>query len=364
MTATVLRTLGPLATIPLAIGAVTLATQWGYGFPNEPLALLLPVVYCAYRAGLVAGLAGAAMHVTYAAIFFSTPGHLFHYGRESFLRTLVIALVTPVMAMMVGMLRREADQRAADLVAATAAAERASRAKSQFLANVSHELRTPLNAVIGYSELLLEDAQSNGIGDEQAADVRRIHTAGRHLLALIDDVLDLSKIEAGRMEVEAAAIDIERFIADVASTSRPLIARNGNELVVTREAGLDSMTGDATKLRQVLLNFLSNAAKFTKGGRIGLAARRERRDGSDWISFAVNDTGIGMDRGALAKLFTPFSQANASIRRDYGGTGLGLAVSQGLCQSMGGDIAVDSEPGRGSCFTVRVPAGAVIAARG
>ncbi len=356
MTATVLRTLGPLATIPLAIGVATLATHWGAGIPNAPGALLLPVVYCAYRAGLVAGLAGALMHMAYSAIFFSLPGHLFHYNHESLLRLVVIAAVAPVMATMVGMLRREADQRAADLVAAKAVAERASRAKSEFLANVSHELRTPLNAVIGYSEMLLEDAQNNGAGGAHVADVRRIHTAGRHLLALIDDVLDLSKIEAGRMEVEAAAFDIERFIADVASTSRPLIQRNGNELVVSREAGLDSMTGDATKLRQVLLNLLSNAAKFTRSGRIGLSARRERRDGSDWISFAVNDNGIGIDSRALAKLFTPFGQANASIRRDYGGTGLGLAVSQGLCQSMGGDIAVDSEPGRGSCFTVRVPA--------
>ncbi|MGO8920729.1 MAG: ATP-binding protein [Stellaceae bacterium] len=359
MNPTVLGNLGHLATVPLAIGAVMLAAQWGFSIPNAPGALLLPVVYCAYRAGLVSGLAGAAMHMAYSAMFFSTPGHLFHYGRDNFLRTLAIVVVAPAMAAMVGTLRREADQRAAELVAAKAVAERANRAKSEFLANVSHELRTPLNAVIGYSELLLEDAPRDGPGGKHIADVKRIHTAGRHLLALIDQVLDLSKIEAGRMEVEAVAIDIDSFIAEVASTSQPLVARNGNELLVTREAGLDRMTGDATKLRQVLLNLLSNAAKFTRGGRIGLAARRERQADGDWISFAVNDTGIGIDRGALAKLFTPFSQADASIRRDYGGTGLGLAVSQGLCRSMGGDIAVDSEPGRGSCFTVRVPAGAV-----
>ncbi len=251
----------------------------------------------------------------------------------------------------------QAHQREAELAAAKAEAERASRAKSAFLANMSHELRTPLNAVIGYSEILLEDAQDNaGGGDERVADVKRIHTAGSHLLALVNDVLDLSKVEAGRMEVEAAPIDIGRFIAEVVSTAQSLVGRNRNELRVTRAAGLGAMIGDATKLRQVLLNLLSNAAKFTRNGHIGLAVRRERADERDWITFAVSDTGIGIDGDMLAKLFTAFTQAGVSIRNEYGGTGLGLALSRGLCRLMGGDIAVDSELGRGSCFTVRVPA--------
>ncbi len=249
----------------------------------------------------------------------------------------------------------QAHQREAELAAAKAEAERASLAKSAFLANMSHELRTPLNAVIGYSEMLLDDAQDDGIGDERIADVRRIHTAGSHLLALVNDVLDLSKVEAGRMEVEAGPIDIDSFIAEVVSTAQPLVARNGNELRVTREAGLGSMVGDATKLRQVLLNLLSNAAKFTRNGHIGLAVRRERTPEGDWISFAVSDTGIGIDGGTLAKLFTAFTQADASTRNAYGGTGLGLALSQGLCQLMGGEITVDSEVGRGSRFTMRLP---------
>ena len=250
----------------------------------------------------------------------------------------------------------QAHQREAEFAAAKDEAERASSAKSDFLASMSHELRTPLNAVIGYSEMLLEEAQSDGTGDARVADLKRIHTAGRHLLALVTDVLDLSKVEAGRMELEARPIDIDSFIAEVVSTAQPLVARNGNALEVSCEAELGAMLGDATKLRQVLLNLLSNAAKFTRGGRIGLAVARERRLEGDWIRFAVSDTGIGIDGDGLAKLFTSFTQAAPSIRSEYGGTGLGLALSQRLCWLMGGDITVASERGRGSCFTVRVPA--------
>ena len=250
----------------------------------------------------------------------------------------------------------EAHQREAEFAAAKAEAERASSAKSQFLASMSHELRTPLNAVIGYSEMLIEDAASDGSGAERVADMQRIHTAGRHLLALVNDVLDLAKVEAGRMDVEAAPVEIERFIAEVVSTAQPLVTRNGNVLEVTRQGDLGSITGDATKLRQVLLNLLSNAAKFTSAGKIALAVRRERRQDGDWIAFAVSDTGIGIGGATLAKLFTAFTQADASTRSEYGGTGLGLALSQRLCWLMGGDITVDSEVGRGSCFTVHVPA--------
>jgi len=253
-------------------------------------------------------------------------------------------------------------QREAELAAAKAEAERASRAKSAFLANMSHELRTPLNAVIGYSEMLLEDAEAAGALDERAADVRRIHTAGSHLLALVNDVLDLSKVEAGRMEIETGAIDIDSFIAEVVSTAQPLIDRNGNQLQVTREAGLGSMFGDATKLRQILLNLLSNAAKFTRDGRIGLAVRRERAPDGDWLSVAVSDTGLGIEPATLARLFTAFTQADASTRSAYGGTGLGLALSRGLARLMGGDVTVESELGRGSCFTMRVPAPSAVAA--
>jgi signal transduction histidine kinase len=235
------------------------------------------------------------------------------------------------------------------------AAEQANRTKSQFLAAMSHELRTPLNAVIGYSELLLEDAERDR-RDEEIADLRRIHSAGRHLLSLVSDVLDLSKIEAGRMDVVAAPIELARFVDEIAETCRPLIEENGNLLTVERAADIGFVVTDATKLRQALLNLLSNAAKFTANGRITLSVRRERHPISDWLAIAVHDTGIGISAGNLAKLFNHFTQAEPDTASKYGGTGLGLALSQKLCRLMGGEILAESEPGRGSCFTIRLPA--------
>jgi signal transduction histidine kinase len=220
---------------------------------------------------------------------------------------------------------------------------------------MSHELRTPLNAVIGYSEMLLEDAEAEGGADDRVADLRRIHSAGRHLLALVNDVLDLSKIEAGRMEMAADPIDLRSFLDDVVATVLPLVESNGNTLETSCAADLGTMLGDATRLRQIVLNLVGNAAKFTKSGRISLGALRERRPERDWISIAVADTGIGIDEQALAKLFTAFTQADASTASKYGGTGLGLALSQRLAKLMGGSIAATSEPGRGSCFTLRLP---------
>jgi signal transduction histidine kinase len=253
--------------------------------------------------------------------------------------------------------QRVLTQLTAQLTAATEDAELASRAKSEFLARMSHELRTPLNAVIGYSEMLLEDAQNGGIAEEHAADIERIHHAGRHLLSLVDNVLDLSKIEAGRIDVLAQPIDLARFIDDIIAASRPLVAAKRNELTVERAGDLGTITGDATKLRQVTMNLLSNAAKFTENGRVTLSVARERHPDGDWISIAVGDTGIGIERDTLARLFTNFTQADASIAVKYGGTGLGLALSRKLCRLMGGEITAESEPGRGSRFTLRLPAG-------
>jgi signal transduction histidine kinase len=242
------------------------------------------------------------------------------------------------------------------LKAAKEGAEQANRSKSQFLANMSHELRTPLNAVIGYSEMLVEDAMAEGGGEARVADLKRIHAAGRHLLSLVNDVLDLSKIEAGRMEMVAEPIELRAFLDDVAATALTLIESNENELVLRCAEDLGTVVSDATKLRQVMLNLLSNAAKFTHRGRITVTATREQRATGDWIGIAVTDTGIGIERQTLGRLFTAFTQAEPATQSKYGGTGLGLALSRRLAQLLGGDIAVESEPGRGSCFTVHVPA--------
>ncbi|HYM02783.1 MAG TPA: ATP-binding protein [Stellaceae bacterium] len=245
---------------------------------------------------------------------------------------------------------------AIELRKATEKAEAASRAKSVFLAKMSHELRTPLNAVIGYSEMLLEDAEVGGEKEQKIADLRRINSAGKHLLSLVTDVLDLSRIEAGETDLLIQSFDFNGFIDDVMATCRRLVMDNGNEFIVERGPDLGTVVGDATKLRQAVLNLLSNAAKFTRHGAVVLQSSRETVDGKDWIKISVADTGIGIAHENLSKLFQNFNQAEASTSSRYGGTGLGLALSQRLCRMMGGEITVESELGRGSTFTIQVPA--------
>ena len=242
-----------------------------------------------------------------------------------------------------------------DAEAAREAAEDANRAKSSFLANMSHELRTPLSAVIGYSEMLEEEAEELG-QDGLLKDLGKIKSNAKHLLGLINDVLDLSKVEADKMETYAEDIDVEAFVRDAAGTVEALMAKKGNRLVLDLSEGLAVVRTDATKLRQCLFNLLSNAAKFTEAGTIILRGHREPDANGDRLVLSVQDTGIGMSPEQVERLFQRFVQADGSTTRKYGGTGLGLALTKAFTQLLGGDVTVTSEVGNGTCFTLVVPA--------
>jgi signal transduction histidine kinase len=234
------------------------------------------------------------------------------------------------------------------------AAEAANRAKSAFLANMSHELRTPLNAIIGYSEMLEEDAQAAGNAGF-TSDLQKIRSAGKHLLGLINDVLDLSKVEAGKMKLYLETFDVAAVVDEVVATAKPLLEKNANRLEVRCAPDVGQLREDITKVRQVLLNLLSNAGKFTEKGTVCLDVSRENDVTGTWVVFRVRDTGIGMTPEQLGKLFQAFTQADGGTQRKYGGTGLGLALSRKFCVMMGGDINAQSEPGKGSTFTMRLP---------
>jgi len=231
----------------------------------------------------------------------------------------------------------------------------ASEHKSQFLASMSHELRTPLNAIIGLTEMMVTNAPR--FGTEKALEpLRRVNAAGTHLLSLINEILDLSKIEAGKLELNPEPVDLARLIDEVIGTAGQLAEKNKNRLAVEAQENVGALNADPMRLKQILLNLLSNACKFTKEGEVALRVRKVA-DGCDWVELAVVDTGIGMTPEQLAKLFQDFTQADSLTARRYGGTGLGLAITRKLARMMGGDVIVTSEQGKGSVFTVRLPGG-------
>lgn len=238
---------------------------------------------------------------------------------------------------------------------ARAVAEEANKAKSTFLANMSHELRTPMNAIIGYSEMLLEDLQASNPID-YVSDLLKIHSSAVHLLSLINEILDLSKIEAGKMELFLEDIHLSSIIEEITNTVQPIVDKNANKLYIHFAEWIPMIKADSIKLRQILLNLLSNAGKFTHGGEINFSVSVENAPESDWIVFKVSDTGIGMSKDQVDKVFDAFTQADNSTTRKYGGTGLGLTITKKFCEMMGGNISLESVPAVGSVFVVRLPA--------
>jgi signal transduction histidine kinase len=308
---------------------------------NDPTVTLDVIVRAGFRALLYVPLLGAEKIVGALVVRRKQPGEF----ARSTIELLQTFAAQSVLAIQNAHLFSEVAEKSRELAMA-------SQHKSQFLANMSHELRTPLNAILGVTEMLREDAEA---AKQDLEPLDRVLGAGRHLLALINDILDLSKIEAGRMELHLETFPPVPAIQDVAKTIEPMAMKNGNRIVIECPTDLGKIHADQTRFRQSLLNLASNANKFTEKGMITIAAHQGQENGRDWITLAVSDTGIGMTAEQMGKLFQEFAQASSSTASKYGGTGLGLVISRRFCQMMGGDITVESEPGRGSTFTIRLP---------
>jgi signal transduction histidine kinase len=352
---------------------VSLFGAYNYGGVNSPflpwmiVSLLLGFFYLSHRPVLVIAMFSASIGVfclCYLRFGFpelvplarlSTVGWLSILSATGYMSWMAIFYAN-IMTMRSDLERESARHRATSvrLRQAKEAADAANRAKSIFLSKMSHEFRTPLNAVIGYSEILLEDADAGGAGEERVQDLKRINNAGKHLLSLVTEVLDISKIESDRIDLNVETFDLNALLRDIASTSKPLIGANGNAFELQAPSGLGQVSTDPTKLRQVLLNLLSNAAKFTSKGLITLTAARRRDATGDWIDIHVRDNGIGISKLDIQRLFQDYGQATPETAKKYGGTGLGLAISRRYCELMGGRISVTSELGRGSCFIVQI----------
>ena len=355
------------------LAVTSLFGAYYYGGVSSPflpwliISLLLGFFYLSERPLLVVGLFVSnlsmfcAAYVTWGFPELVPQADLANVGWISILSaTIYMSWMAIYYANMIAMrsdLEREAElhrETAVRLRQAKDMADVANRARSIFLAKMSHELRTPLNAVIGFSEILLEGVEPDSKNERKKLDLERINAAGKHLLSLVTDVLDLSKIESNHVDLKIEDFNLHEMMREVIATVEPMIVKNGNKLVVKCPDDLGLVSTDQTKLRQIALNLLSNAAKFTEKGIVTVSVQRRKAIAGDWIEIQVRDSGIGIASADIARLFRNFGQASAATSSKYGGTGLGLALSQQLCGLMGGAISATSDIGHGSCFTVRV----------